>query len=317
MQLRQALQAAIVQLEAAGIGEARHHAEVLVSHLLGCDRAYLFAHPERELTGSEQPQYDALISRRASGEPLQYLTGHQEFWKADFLVTPAVLIPRPETEHLIEEVLALVQQGAPSGNAALPVADARLKLIDVGTGSGAIAVTLARELPQAEVYAVDLSLAALEVARRNAERLGAQVHFAQSDLLASVLGNHVPADSVPGDAPNHAASDAGFDFVVSNPPYVGLNERVEEVVRHHEPPLALFAGEDGLDVIRRLIPQAYAALRPGGWLLMEVGYTQSQAVMALLAAWQSVHAVADLAAIPRVIVARKPIAAQTGDESIS
>ncbi len=314
VQLRQALRSAISQLEAEAIGEARLHAEVLLFHVFGCDRSYLFAHPERELTPAEQSQYEALIARRAAGEPLQYLTGHQEFWKLDFLVTPAVLIPRPETEHLIEEVLALVQQYAPSssGNAALPVADARprLKLIDVGTGSGAIAITLARELPQAEVHAVDLSPAALEVARRSAERLGAHVHFAQSDVLASVLADEVPGNIPNNDLANNATRDVGFDFVVSNPPYVGLNEKdqVQEVVKRHEPLMALFAGEDGLDVIRRLIPQAYVALRPGGWLLMEIGYTQSQQVIALLAAWHNVHAVSDLAGIPRVIAARKPVA---------
>ncbi len=133
VQLRQALHSAIAQLEAAGIEESAPHAEVLVFHVLGCDRAYLFAHPERELSTAEQSQYEQLVARRASGEPLQYLTGHQEFWKADFLVTPAVLIPRPETEHLIEAVLDLVHQFA---------LGPRLKLIDVGTGSGAIAITL-------------------------------------------------------------------------------------------------------------------------------------------------------------------------------
>ncbi len=300
VQLRQALQSAIVQLEAVEIAEPRLHAEVLAFHVLGCDRAYLFAHPERELTGAEQSQYDALIARRSAGEPLQYVTGHQEFWKADFLVSRDVLIPRPETEHLVEEVLALAATAGAASAAAYPhsapLSPPHLKIIDVGTGSGAIAVTLARELPQAEIHAVDLSPAALEVARRNAERLGARVHFAQSDVLAGVLEN--------------VAHEASFDFVVSNPPYVGLNEqdKVQEVVKRHEPQMALYAGPDGLDVIRRLIPQAFAALRPGGWLLMEIGYTQSEAVMALLAAWHNVHCVADLAGIPRVVVARKPIA---------
>jgi release factor glutamine methyltransferase len=212
---------------------------------------------------------------------LQYLTGHQEFWKADFLVTPAVLIPRPETEHLIETVLDLARHFG---------LGPQLKLIDVGTGSGAIAVTLARELPDAEVHSVDLSAEALAVARLNAERLSAHVNFAQSDVLAGVL------------------RDGSFDFVVSNPPYVGLNEadKVQEVVKHYEPHMAVFAGDEGLDVIRRLIPQAQEALRPGGWLLMEVGFSQSEAVKALLGGWHNVHTVPDLAGIPRVVVARKP-----------
>jgi len=282
VQLRQALHSAIAQLAAAGIEESRLHAEVLIFHVLHCDRAHLFAHPERELTSAELSQYEQFVARRAAGEPLQYLTGHQEFWKADFLVTPAVLIPRPETEHLVEAVLDLVRQFS---------LDPRLKLIDVGTGSGAIAITLARELPEAEVHAVDLSPEALQIARLNAERLKTRVHFAPSDVLASIV------------------RDASFDFVVSNPPYVGHNEadKVQEVVKHYEPPMAVFAGDDGLDVIRRLIPQAWEALRPGGWLLIEIGYTQSIAVRALFGSWHNVHTVADLAGIPRVIAARKPV----------
>ncbi len=278
MQLRPAIQSAISELELAGIDSPRISAEVLAFHALGIDRPYLFAHPERELTPTEQADYEKLIARRASGEPLQYLTGHQEFWKRDFLVSPAVLIPRPETEHLIEAVLEL----APP---------APLKLIDVGTGSGAIAITLACELPHAEVHAVDLSAAALDVARTNAARLGARVHFSLSDVLASI------------------DRDASFDFVVSNPPYVGLNEadKVQEVVKHYEPHMALFAGDGGLDIIRRLIPQAEEALRPGGWLLMEIGYTQADAVMSLLGSWSNVHSVPDLAGIPRVIVAQKTV----------
>jgi release factor glutamine methyltransferase len=281
VQLRQAIHASIAQLATSGIEEPRISAEVLALHVLDCDRAFLFAHPERELSAAEQAQYDALITRRAAGEPLQYLTGHQEFWRADFVVTPDVLIPRPETEHIIEVVLDLVRQFSLSG---------RVKLIDVGTGSGAIAITLARELPQAEIHAVDLSAAALSVARQNAERLNARVLLAQSDVLDAVT------------------RDASFDFVVSNPPYVGLNEagQVQEVVKHYEPHMAVFAGDEGLDVIRRLIPQAFEALRGDGWLLIEIGYAMADAVMALLGAWHNVHAVADLAGIPRVIVARKP-----------
>ena len=309
VQLRQALQQAITKLEAAGIDAARLSAEVLAFHVLGYDRAYLYAHPERLLTEAELAQYESLVERRAAGEPLQYLTGHQEFWGADFLVTPSVLIPRPETEHLVEAVLELVRAFAVprAGNEPTPghpispqswayansgpPEEHRLKIIDVGTGSGAIAVSLVRELPNAEVYAVDLSSEALDVARRNAERLGARVQFAQSDVLDSVV------------------RDASFDFVVSNPPYVGLNEadKVQSVVKDYEPHMALFAGVEGLAVIRRLIPQSCDALRPGGWLLMEIGYSQSEAVMALLAGWDKVHAIADLAGIPRVIAAQKPL----------
>lgn len=282
VQLRQALRAAIVELEAAGIDSPRISAEVLIFHVLQCDRAYLFAHPESELTLLEQSRYEGFIAHRAAGEPLQYLTGHQQFWKADFLVSPAVLIPRPETEHLIEVVLDLIQHFA---------LGPRLKIMDVGTGSGAIAITLARELPLAEVYAVDLSPEALEVARSNADRLSARVSFAQGDVLEGI------------------ERDASFDFVISNPPYVGLDEadKVQAVVKNFEPHIAVFAGNQGLDVIRRLIPQAHESLRPGGWLVMEIGYSMSSAVMALLNAWHNVHAVPDLAGIPRVIVARKPV----------
>ena len=314
VQLRQALHSAIAQLEAAAIDESRLHAEVLVFHVLHCDRAHLFAHPERELTSAELSQYEQLVARRAAGEPLQYLTGHQEFWKADFLVTPAVLIPRPETEHLIEAVLAMVRRfppnlsgnaalpvaGGQAGNAALPAADARrLKLIDVGTGSGAIAITLARELARREFRQKSTpSISRPKRSGRPPKRRAthAHVHFAQSDVLASMV------------------RDASYDFVVSNPPYVGHNEadKVQEVVKHYEPPMAVFAGDDGLDVIRRLIPQAREALRPGGWLLIEIGYTQSEAVRALLGGWHSVHTVADLAGIPRVMVARKMVARKPG-----
>jgi release factor glutamine methyltransferase len=297
VQLGEALKSAIAKLQNAGVDEARISVDALVFHVLGCDRAYLFAHPERELSAAEQDRLEALVERRAAGEPLQYLTGKQEFWGAEFEVSPAVLIPRPETEHLVEETLKLAGKaplkpktglnGPPGGSPR--ATSSRLKIVDVGTGSGAIAISLARELPEAEVWAVDLSPEALAMARCNAERLGAQVQFAQSDVLAAV------------------ERSGSFDFVVSNPPYVGLNEadKVQQVVRDHEPQMAVFAGDDGLAVIRRLIPQAHEALRAGGWLLMEIGYSMSERVMALLADWDEVHTVPDLAGIPRVVVARK------------
>jgi len=261
------------------------NAETLLMFVLGCDRAYLYAHPERELTGNEQASYDEAIARRASGYPAQYITGHQEFWGLDFLVTPAVLIPRPETEHIIETVLELVGENPVEGCAGRP------KMVDVGTGSGAIAIALAKEFPLAEIYAVDLSAEALEVARANAARLELdRVRFAKSDVL----------DEFP--------RDGSFDFVVSNPPYVALNEedKVQDVVKKFEPRMAVFAGEHGLDIIRKLIPQARETLRPGGWLLIEIGYSMAEAVCGLLGDWEKTRVAPDLAGIPRVVVARKP-----------
>ncbi|MDR3763219.1 MAG: peptide chain release factor N(5)-glutamine methyltransferase [Acidobacteriota bacterium] len=338
MQLREAVLGATAELEAAGIDRARLTAEVLLLHATGRDRTFLYAHPEYVLSEAEEACARELIARRAAGEPPQYLTGHQEFWGLDFRVTPAVLIPRPETEFLVEKVVELVSSsplfplkpkdglnGAPEfptqaktqclhgtpvshlchggsqvSSAALREPGAQpelgaqsgqpLKIIDVGTGSGAIAVALAHDLPQAEVHAVDLSPEALAVARENAERLGVRVRFLQSDVLEAVT------------------RDGSFDFVVSNPPYVGLNEadKVQQMVKDYEPHLALFAGEEGLTVIRRLIPQAREALRAGGWMLMEIGWSQSEAVMALLNGWAEVQAIPDLAGIPRIIAARKP-----------
>jgi len=305
VQLRQALHDGLARLEAArlvgvDIDAARLSAEVLLFHVAHCDRAHLYAHPERELTPDEQQQYEALIARRAAGEPLQYIIGHQEFWRMDFRVTPAVLIPRPETEHLVEQTLVLARKFHPEAFAEAAhgtdlqekaLRGKALRLIDVGTGSGAIAVSLAVELPQAEVAAVDLSPEALDVARQNAERLGARVQFTVSDVLAAV-----PEEPV-------------FDFVVSNPPYVGLDEadKVQQVVLQNEPHLALFAGAEGLAVIRRLIPQAWARLRPGGWLLMEIGWSQSEMVKALLVGWHNIHVINDLAGVPRIVAARKSL----------
>lgn len=263
------------------------NAEVLLMFTIGCDRTYLYSHPERELNPDEQSRYDEVIARRASGYPSQYITGHQEFWGLDLVVTSAVLIPRPETEHIVEVVIEIARSADYRGEIRRP------KLIDVGTGSGAIALALAKELRNADVHATDISDEALEVARANAVRLQleSRIRFTPSDVL----------DSIP--------RDGSFDFVVSNPPYVALSEadKVQDVVKKFEPKQAVFAGEHGLDVIRRLIPQAHDALRPGGYLVMEIGYSMSEAVMAIMDGFEEVHAVPDLAGIPRVVVGRKPI----------
>jgi release factor glutamine methyltransferase len=277
--LRSAFTSAVQQLTDAHVGSPRLNAEILLMFVLNSDRAYLYAHPERELTPEEDTRYREALARRASGVPSQYITGHQEFWGLDFIVTPAVLIPRPETEHLIEAVLPLAK--------ALPCP----RIADVGTGSGCIAITLAPELPEAEIYATDISAAALEIARANATRhkQHARIKFHETDLLRGLPSNY-------------------FDFVVSNPPYVGESEEdaVQLEVRKHEPRTAIFAGPRGTEVIERLIPEARAALRPGGRLLMEISGTIAESVEALLRAWGEVNMLPDLQGISRIVVARKP-----------
>jgi release factor glutamine methyltransferase len=254
------------------------NAEVLLMFVLGCDRAFLYAHPERQLTAEENARYDEALTQRARGMPSQYIVGHQEFWGMDFIVTPAVLIPRPETEHVIETVLPLARElGKP-------------KIVDVGTGSGCIAIVLASELPQAEIHATEISPQALEIALANAARhqFERQIHFHHADLLQGLDSN-------------------GFDLVVSNPPYVGESEedQVQLEVRKFEPRSAVFAGPSGLEVIERLIPQAQNTLKSGGWLVMEMSGTIAAGVRRLLGGWKDVRIADDLQGIPRVASARK------------
>ena len=290
MQLKQALTAAVARLTADNVPSPRMNAELLLMFTLGCDRAYLYAHPERELSADEQSRYDAALAERARGVPAQYITGHQEFWGMDLIVSPAVLIPRPETEHVIETVLDRVGR-APLRQAQGKLTPASpLHIADVGTGSGCIALALAKELPQAEVHTTDISPAALEVARANASRhqLDSRIHFHQADLLTQFEDNY-------------------FDFIVSNPPYVGESEedQVQLEVRKFEPRNAVFAGRTGTEIIARLIPQAHTALKPGGWLVMEISGTIAGEVKLLLADWKDVQIRPDLQSIPRVAQARK------------
>jgi release factor glutamine methyltransferase len=265
------------------------NAELLLMFTLECDRAYLYAHPERELTNDGQTRYDYALAERVRGVPAQYITGHQEFWGMDLIVSPAVLIPRPETEHVIETVLELAGVERSGGRGHLPDT-CRFRIADVGTGSGCIALALAKELPQAEIHASDISGAALEVARANAARhqLESRIQFHQTDLLAGF-------------------ENSGLDVIVSNPPYVGESEEdeVQLEVRKFEPRNAVFAGPTGLETIVRLIPQAHAALRPGGSLVMEISETISEEVRQLLEGWNDIQIRPDLQAIPRVVQARK------------
>jgi len=259
---------------------ARRDAETLLLHLLGKNRAWMLAHMDDELGYECAEEYIAMLELRFAGEPMQYIFGEAEFYRLPFRVTPDVLIPRPETEHVVEKVLEL------AGKFSSP------RIVDVGTGSGAIAVALAHELPDAIVTATDLSAAAVGVARENAERNGVaeRIRFLEGDLLEPVAGEQ-------------------FDIVVSNPPYVAEADRESLAieVRDYEPGRALFAGADGLDIYRRLIPQAFGALARGGYLVLEIGYGQELPVSALLGEgdFESIEFTPDLKGIPRVACAQR------------
>jgi release factor glutamine methyltransferase len=242
----------------------RLEAELLLAHVLGLSRASLYAHPERALPTHQRAAYQTLVKRRALGEPLPYLTGHVEFYGLDLSVNPHVLIPRPETETLVDLALTLQSHSAPLRGLEYPIPDPQYLIsniqsfADVCTGSGCIAVALALHAPQARVYALDLSPGALAVARANAARhgVGERVTFLRSDLLAAL--------------------PEPVDLIVANPPYIAAQEwgALPREVREHEPRLALHGGPDGLDVVRRLLEQSPAYLRPGGVLLVEIGAAQ-------------------------------------------
>jgi release factor glutamine methyltransferase len=284
MTLQQALQFAAQQLEADPhlADSARRDAELLLLYTLNITRATLIANPTGELPPTQKETYNKAIARRLRHEPIQYITGQQEFFGLALRVTPAVLIPRPETEHLVEAVLQRLPHDRP------------LAIADIGTGSGAIAIALAANLAQAHITALDLSPEALAVARSNASlhHLTQRIRFLISDRLTAIP----PPER-----------HAHFDAIVSNPPYVPTDdaEQLHPQVREHEPALALFAGPDGLDVYRLLIPEAWHALKPGGLLALEIGHGQRDSLAALLDGWKDLVFVDDLQGIPRVALARK------------
>jgi release factor glutamine methyltransferase len=261
---------------------ARLDAETLLLHALHQNRAWLLAHWEDEAEDEVAGAYDGLIARRETGEPIQYITGSSEFFGLPFSVGPGVLIPRPETEHLVEEVIRLASEFD-----ATP-----LQFADIGTGSGIIAVAVANALPLAQISAIDSSAQALAIARDNARRnhLEARIQFFEGDLLTPLAGQT-------------------FHIIASNPPYIPTSESesLSVEVREHEPHSALFAGEDGLDLYRRLIPEAHALLAPGGWLVLEIGYGQQPAIGQMLQAndYTEIHFLPDYQGIPRVAAGRK------------
>jgi release factor glutamine methyltransferase len=272
MNLRTALRQGSEILASAGTPEPRLTAEVLLCHALRCERSYLYAHPEHELSTTEWIHFGRYLHERLQGKPVQQITRRQEFYGREFEVTPAVLIPRPETEHVVEQ--------------ALRVAGRARRVLDLCTGSGNLAVTLALELG-ARAVGTDISGEALAVARRNAARHGARVDLIQCDLAEAVGGR--------------------FELVVANPPYIPLEEiaSLQREVRDYEPHTALAGGETGIEYYRRIVPEAERLLEPGGWLVVEIGYQGEAGVRSLFGpAWQEAATEYDLAGWPRVIRAR-------------
>ncbi len=315
LDVRTALKQGIHFLREANVPSDTLAAELLLLHVTHRDRTWLYAHPEEILNPQTIESYSSLLRRRAAGEPTQHLTGKQEFWGLEFEVTPDVLIPRPETEHLIEVALdRLAVRELRSARDPKLTGDG-LTIVDIGTGSGCIAIALAKELPAAKIYATDISPAALKVAQRNATRLGFsnRITFQESNLLSAfsdvgaryivpVLGAH--------SSHNFSSSEPRlFDLIISNPPYVGRKESttLPIEVRDHEPAHALYGGEEGYELYGLLIPQAARHLKPSGLLVLELGHDSLAAVRPLFESpeWTNLLVTNDLAAIPRVLSAER------------
>ncbi len=319
MDLRTALKQGLAQLRAARVPSHTLAAELLLLHVLGRDRTWIYAHPEEEIVELDAERYFALIVRRSSGEPTQHLTGKQEFWGLEFEVTPDVLIPRPETEHVIEVALdRLAVREIRAGRKPMLRGEG-LHVADVGTGSGCIAVALAKELSGARIYATDISNVALAVARRNAARhsVSDRIHFLESNLLDAVSAvgpqHAVPLLGKRSSGATHESVTSHqsplLDLIVSNPPYVGRREAATLMreVRDHEPEVALYGGKEGYEFYADLITQAAARLKPGGILVLELGHNSLPTVQPLLdaTAWANVGVTNDLAGIPRVIATER------------
>ncbi len=295
-----ALRDGIAHLEREKVPSAGLAAELLLMHVTSRDRAWIYAHPETELEPAQREKYFSLIARRANGEPTQHLTGHQEFWGLDFEVTRDVLIPRPETEHVIE--VSLERLGV-KNELGTPRRHEKFRIADVGTGSGCIAIALAHELPAASIVATDISAAALKVARRNAACLEVsdRIEFTECNLLDAFFPQSLVTSH----------QSPLFDLIASNPPYIGRWEEsgLAREVREHEPEAALYGGEIGTEIYAPLIAQAAALLKPGGLLVLELGHKSAVHVSKLLATpeWTNVKITNDLAGISRVAsAARKP-----------
>jgi release factor glutamine methyltransferase len=273
MNVQTALLQGVKLLDDATVGVPRLTAEVLLAHALHRGREYLFGHPEHELSEIEWLHYGRYLHERMQGKPTQYITGRQEFYGREFRVTADVLIPRPETEHVVETAVRLAPRAG--------------RVLDAGCGSGILGVTLCLETGAA-AWATDISAAAIAVAAGNALRLDAPVGFVQCDLMSAI-------------------ADESMDLIVSNPPYVPLGEKagLQREVRDWEPHIALFGGPTGLEFYERLVRDAERVLRPGGWLIMELGFNTSGRVAAMFSGrWRELETALDLAGISRVAAAR-------------
>jgi release factor glutamine methyltransferase len=292
MDVRTALKHGIAQLRDAGVPSFTLAAELLLLHAVVRDRTWLYAHPEEPISDARAQRFSSFLARRAAGEPTQYITGKQEFWGLEFEVTPDVLIPRRETEHVVEVALdRLAVREIRNGRKQTLTGDG-LQVVDIGTGSGCIAIALAKELPAARFVATDISAAALHVAQRNAVRhgFGERLHFVQTNLFDDLK-----------------VAAGNFDLIVSNPPYIGRNEMgsLMREVRDHEPEVALYGGEEGYEFCADLIAQATQHLKPRGLLVLELGHNSLPAVRPLLEPPHWTHAAVtnDLSGIARVIAA--------------
>src|SRR5580704_8859742 len=293
MDARTAFKTGIARLRDAEVPSYTLAAELLLLHVVGRDRTWLYSHPEDEITSAQEHRFLSLVERRTAGEPTQYLTGKQEFWGLEFEVTPDVLIPRPETEHVIEVALDRLAVREIRAGRKQTLSGEGLRIADIGTGSGCIAVALAKDLPGAKFLATDISPAALEVAQRNAARhnFADRIEFTLSNLL----------DEIP--------SSQRFHLIASNPPYIGRREgpTLQREVRDHEPEVALYGGEEGYELYAGLITQSAEHLDPSGILVLELGHDSLPAVQPLFDApeWTHVGVTNDLAGIPRVIAAER------------
>lgn len=319
MDVRAALRQGISQLRDANVPSFTLSAELLLLHVLGHDRTWLYTHPYELIAETDAQRFQQLLLRRAAGEPTQHLTGKQEFWGLEFEVTPDVLIPRPETEHIVEVALDRLAVREIRAGRKQTLTGEGLYIADIGTGSGCIAVALAKELPDARILAMDISAAALAVAQRNAGRhtFAGRIQFLESNLFEVIpMGARTivplqrdPTANIRDESPVTNHQSPSFDLVVSNPPYVGRNERatLQREVRDHEPETALYGGEEGYEFYAGLIAQASRFLKPGGLLVLELGHNSLPAVQPLLDPpnWKAVGVTSDLAGIPRVIAAER------------